>query len=447
MELLDHRRRRSGIGSVRGDDVAEGEASNQEEVQTALSQEGQPKGDPRGAQGRDLQMTPKSGMETAREAISPGALELGLVASPFHSELIRSEVALRRTRPLTLDQDARSLAPSNRSFEEPRSSSYQEGVRVARVDTSSGAGEATEPVGRPQSFGPSGHQAEGETQKPPLAKGVSATTPGGMGSCPSPEEVRGSSSLDGGSVGPMEGARGLSTENQVTDRPELALALLESRSEVRPEPADSRELVPAGMGMSGALEQMLVQVVEENRLLRMRLEWAGGGPMGYPQLPGYSSTEGPPVVPFSEAIVQTPMSFAPGAGQGRVEGHPMDRAVSEDPRGLESWTSRSVRDGRSGGEIPQRHPAVAIPGWELGSAAESLREVTGMNWQMVQGGFSGLARQGPSEEAGRPFGVPPLRIPERPSGRELLAGNERGVLAGSSQLHSETYRDIQSRQL
>ena len=58
--------------------MAEGEASNQEEVQTALSQEGQPKGDPRGAQGRDLQMT-------------PGALELGLVASPFHSELIRSE--------------------------------------------------------------------------------------------------------------------------------------------------------------------------------------------------------------------------------------------------------------------------------------------------------------------------------------------------------------------
>ena len=268
MELLDHRRRRSGIGSVRGDDVAEGEASNQEEVQTALSQEGQPKGDPRGAQGRDLQMTPKSGMETAREAISPGALELGLVASPFHSELIRSEVALRRTRRLTLDQDARFLAQSNRSFEEPRSSLLQEGVRVARVDTSSGAGEATEPVGRPQSFGPSGHQVEGETQKPPLAKGVSATNPGGMGSCPSPEEVRGSSSLDGGSVGPMEGALGLSTENQVTDRPELALALLESRSEVRPEPADSRELVPAGMGISGALEQMLVQVVEENRLLR-----------------------------------------------------------------------------------------------------------------------------------------------------------------------------------
>ena len=41
--------------------------------------------------------------------VSPGAMERGLVASPFHSELIQEEVALRLSRPSTLDRDARAL--------------------------------------------------------------------------------------------------------------------------------------------------------------------------------------------------------------------------------------------------------------------------------------------------------------------------------------------------
>ena len=64
-----------------------------------------------------------------------------------------------------------------------------------------------------------------------------AANPRGLGSCPSPEEVRGSSSLDGAS-GPLEGALVLSADSQEPEGQDLALALLGPRAEVRPEPAD-----------------------------------------------------------------------------------------------------------------------------------------------------------------------------------------------------------------
>ena len=89
-----------------------------------------------------------------------------------------------------------------------------------------------------------------------------------------PEEACGSSPLDGGSVGPPEGAlvlSGLGEESQTTERQELALVV----SDGKPEPADTRELAQ-GIG-SNQMELMLAQVIEENRFLRRRLEQADAG--------------------------------------------------------------------------------------------------------------------------------------------------------------------------
>ena len=121
MELLDHRRRRSGSGAVRSDETAEGEAGYPREGPTALSQGGHFRGDSRAALGGSGQVTPRTGGAMVAESVSPGAMERGLVASPFYSDLIKSEVALRNNRPSTLDRDARLLGLATASLEDSRS--------------------------------------------------------------------------------------------------------------------------------------------------------------------------------------------------------------------------------------------------------------------------------------------------------------------------------------
>ena len=71
-------------------------------------------------------------------------------------------------------------------------------------------------------------------------------------------------------------------EGQAQESQSLALALVNAGDEVRPRPSDGRELVPA-VGPS-RVEQLLVQVLEENRALRLRLDqvetqssWHSGG--------------------------------------------------------------------------------------------------------------------------------------------------------------------------
>ena len=238
-----------------------------------------------------------------------------------------------------------------------------------------------------------------ETQEPQPSSWV-AGKPEGLGSCPFPDEARGSSSLDGGSAGPLEGGTLLSGASQAVERQDLALALLDNKVELRPEPADSRELVPAQAGVSSGLEQMFVQVLEENMFLRMRLEQADAGSSWHSQGTRLTSHEGPPGAPFSEALVQTPVVV-----QGRVDVHTGERAISEDLRRLEARTSQSGVVGRHGDVNPYAlRPAVATPGWELGSAAESLRVAAGQN-------------------SGRPYGVQAIC-------RGTHAGNECHVMLG-----------------
>ena len=105
------RKRRPGTGNepatpFRTLEKVDGEVGLEQQYQTALSQ-GLGTGNVRGP-----------GMKPGEA--SPGTLELGEggtgrqetglpVASPFHSERIQAEVALMRSRPVTLDGDAAKL--------------------------------------------------------------------------------------------------------------------------------------------------------------------------------------------------------------------------------------------------------------------------------------------------------------------------------------------------
>ena len=75
-----------------------------------------------------------------------------------------------------------------------------------------------------------------------------------------------------GRGGPEEGAIVAVEPRSSNEATSLALALMEAGSETRPEPADSRELVRARGGVSSRVEQLLTQVLEKNRQLRMRLD-------------------------------------------------------------------------------------------------------------------------------------------------------------------------------
>ena len=79
---------------------------------------------------------------------SPNLMELGLVASPFHSSRVQEEIELRRSRPASLDEDGRMLAQARQDAGdvvlEPdyasrlfSGSAAEERVRVARVQTTS----------------------------------------------------------------------------------------------------------------------------------------------------------------------------------------------------------------------------------------------------------------------------------------------------------------------
>ena len=79
---------------------------------------------------------------------SPNLMELGLVASPFHSSKVQEEIELRRSRPASLDEDGRILAQAKQDAGDVElepdyasrlfsGSAAEERVRVARVQTTS----------------------------------------------------------------------------------------------------------------------------------------------------------------------------------------------------------------------------------------------------------------------------------------------------------------------
>ena len=109
MDTLDHRRRRPSAGPDRTGESEE-KVPQVGVTQTALSPQKQGHGDPMGRVTTESVETPRMRAQGVQLSVSPGAMEQGLVASPFHSELVQSEVALSLSRPSTLDADALTLA-------------------------------------------------------------------------------------------------------------------------------------------------------------------------------------------------------------------------------------------------------------------------------------------------------------------------------------------------
>ncbi|CAE7240965.1 unnamed protein product, partial [Symbiodinium sp. CCMP2456] len=184
---------------------------------------------------------------------SPGTLESGEaagrsrevsmpVANPFHSERVRAEVDLIRSRPAALDEDAARLGlePDDIGLgatvgQYPREPDYQallgaggqvrEAPRVARVE-------------------PSAERAE----------------PGIMVS-DSPSRMTGLEIREKGQEEPEE--------RRVSEEAGSPENLEEAGQDLCD---DSRELIPAELDKLGRMENMLLQVMEENKSLKRRLE-------------------------------------------------------------------------------------------------------------------------------------------------------------------------------
>ena len=106
MDTLDPRRRRA-TGVAAGDaELAEGDFFPNYD-QAAL-------GHGRRTPERGQRALGPDGAMELQPAVSPAAMELGMVASPFHSEIVQAEVALRLSRPQSLDDDARALGKNAR---------------------------------------------------------------------------------------------------------------------------------------------------------------------------------------------------------------------------------------------------------------------------------------------------------------------------------------------
>ena len=280
MDTLDFRRRKvAASGEIQ--DVESG--GQPKELETALSQ---PFGiGPEGSSfTAGMRASQSFGSRNPLEA-SPGMIERGqgpsnLTASPFHSERVKTEVEIRRHRPLTLDADARKAA---RLPEDPAEHVYGhpglmgEGARVARVEAREGEqdrGSDREPSPRcPQSLGPPMLEAMEST---PAEVGVTRVN---QAEC---EEE-----------GPRTPTRGGESS--------LALVAME-QAENRPCPRDSRELVPAGQS---DLAELMRRLVEENHSLRQRLDQMEAG-----------TARTPSVGSGLEVSLHSPVSFGPKEVRG-----------------------------------------------------------------------------------------------------------------------------------
>ena len=125
METLDQRRRRMMTGKYEGDSER---SQDLREREAALSQSSEALN---GATGRQEPAQEGPGLlrpTSLGGCGSPDTMERGmmpLVPSPFHSDRVRAEIELQRSRPATLDRDAATMAASSNLA-----------ARVARVDTS-----------------------------------------------------------------------------------------------------------------------------------------------------------------------------------------------------------------------------------------------------------------------------------------------------------------------
>ena len=276
---MDHLRRQRR-GAATGDPEL-GAAPTEPDYATALSPEGSlPAGESR--YGEASPSTLEQGGAFVPEPVAAAEM-IGPVASPFHSERVKQEVALARSRPRTLDEDARrmgevndtGLGDANLSGRNDEPMYFEDGSaqssppRVARIERAVDVKTEVQDPG--QAVVAEDSLSRGSTQ---LRRSVD----------------------DQGSVG-----LGLVSESAGEERASSSANKLTSavQSPDKPLPEDPRELVPAASEGS-RVEAMLLQVIEENRLLRSRLDqverssWHSGGTRNTGELP-----------------VGSPVSFAP----------------------------------------------------------------------------------------------------------------------------------------
>ena len=232
------RNRRSGLSG----EPEEVNTVREQEYEAALGQTGSFE-DPAASTGR------VSAGGVAPGEVSPGTLEsgglssanhdLGLpIASPFHSERVKEEVALRRQRPVNLDLEAVRLGvevdesalgdPSGGSnLREPdygASLGPDDNPRVARVEAASEADVGVAGVG---------------------FQAVRVDSPSATG-------------------------KGRGTPSKVSSSEHQVLNIEASSRELGDD--DSRELIPEGESRLHKVESLLAQVIEENKLLKARLQ-------------------------------------------------------------------------------------------------------------------------------------------------------------------------------
>ena len=403
MDTLDPRRRRHSTLGLNGE-VAVTESEPQSE--TALSH-----GHPVPGSRLDTQATGEKTPVQARvgPAISgsPNTMERGLVASPFHSERVQEEVQLRRSRPQTLDQDGRAIIRARIDAGDVElhpdygsGSSFPAGLGEARGHEPEGYGGKGIRVARVQA-----EETEGES-RPPFSSGMLPSETPGLGR-----------STIGTEGVPLLNDTGTSARN------ESEVASLEERrspgavapslelEDSKPSAADTRELVPA---MPPQMQQLLIQMMEENRSLRMRLEHTESASSWHSQ----ATRIMPPERPLPDMAVQSPMSFAPGTGPRGLEVQSQGRGAIEDLQEAGVSNSREVgREVSTTDATRVLRPATTAPGWELGPVASSMRLFAGFGdngagWYGGEAQVIDWARYAPPREGGPvPPRVPPIPIP------------------------------------
>ena len=212
---------------------------------------------------------------------SPGALEMGLagsttelMASPFHSQKIQTEVQLRKFRPASLDADGRRAGLLTESEGDLDNSG--KGPRVARVDTREDENKRSPEVPTPRSL---------------VAPSSSGAEPSGALSLQS-QAARGAT--DDRTSEPRTPREGEAS---------MALVLAEG-------------LIPAG---SGQMDAMIFRILEENQLLKRRLEILESAP-GRKVLGGSGL----------EMLAHLPVSFAPEEVSATVVQSRRSRGAVED---------------------------------------------------------------------------------------------------------------------
>ena len=354
---MDHLRRQRR-GAATGDPEL-GAAPTEPDYATALSPEGSlPAGESR--YGEASPSTLEQGGAFVPEPVAAAEM-IGPVASPFHSERVKQEVALARSRPRTLDEDARrmgevndtGLGDANLSGRNDEPMYFEDGSaqssppRVARIERAVDVKTEVQDPG--QAVVAEDSLSRGSTQ---LRRSVD----------------------DQGSVG-----LGLVSESAGEERASSSANKLTSavQSPDKPLPEDPRELVPAASEGS-RVEAMLLQVIEENRLLRSRLDqverssWHSGGTRNTGELP-----------------VGSPVSFAPpsdfpvGAEYLRQGPSVLERFVREgDLQAQMSLEVARFRDGyspqldpRSGSRMvgfPGQGPMIGTDGFGKGLGVPGL---------------------------------------------------------------------------